>query len=211
MNASCYVLRASCRMRYPKAIQDLVAYFNQLPGVGPKTAIRYAFFVLRGPAEFAQNFATALAAMHRATQVCGACYGIDERNPCTICSDPRRDRAILCVVADDQDRHAIETTNEYRGLYHVLGGVLAPLEGMSAEKLRINELLARIKARAPKEIILAFNPDMDGEGTVLALTRILKPVGVKISRLARGLPIGADLEYTDQVTLGDALRGRREL
>lgn len=198
-------------MRYPKAIQELVTHFNQLPGVGPKTALRYAFFVLRAPAEFAQKFAAAVGTVHRETQLCGACYGTDERNPCTICSDPRRDRAILCVVSDDQDRNAIEATNEYRGLYHVLGGVLAPLEGMTPETLRIKELLARIGGEKPKEVILAFNPDMDGEGTVLALTRILKPHGVRISRLARGLPIGADLEYTDQVTLGDALRGRREL
>ncbi|MEK7516025.1 MAG: recombination mediator RecR [Patescibacteria group bacterium] len=198
-------------MRYPRAIQDLITHFNQLPGVGPKTALRYAFFVLRNPTEFAQKFAAAIAVIHKATELCGVCYGIDERSPCTICSDPRRDRATLCVVADDQDRHAIETTNEYHGLYHVLGGVLAPLEGMTPETLRIKELLARIGAQKPKEIILAFNPDMDGEGTMLALARILKPQGVRISRLARGLPIGADLEYADQVTLGDALRGRREL
>jgi recombination protein RecR len=198
-------------MRYPRAIQELITHFNQLPGVGPKTALRYAFFVLQNPAEFAQKFAAAIATIHTATELCSVCYGIDERNPCTICSDPRRDQATLCVVADDQDRHAIETTNEYRGLYHVLGGVLAPLEGMTPETLRIKELLARLGAQKPKEIVLAFNPDMDGESTVLALARILKPQGVRISRLARGLPIGADLEYTDQVTLGDALRGRREV
>ncbi|MDD2807190.1 MAG: recombination mediator RecR [Patescibacteria group bacterium] len=197
---------------YPDSIKNLLDQFSRLPGIGPKTAERLVFFLLKQPKEDLARFGMALEHLRDKITVCRSCLNFTENDPCLICSDKRRDRQLICIVAKPQDLFALEKTSEYVGVYHVLGGVIDPIEGITPEDLKIRELVNRIKLDRVTEIILALNSDMSGETTILYLTKLLKQFkDVKITRLAQGLPIGSDLEYVDQVTLSNALRGRREL
>lgn len=208
-------------MRYPKSIQNLIDHFSRLPSVGPKTAERYVFYLLRQNPEGLQQFAQAIAELKEKTVVCQTCLSIAETDPCSICSDQKRNRSVLCLVADTRDMLALESTGQYKGLYHILGGVINTIEGVKPEQLNFKSLLSRLKASPIKEIILAFNPDLEGETTAMYLAKLLKPykinpdtklgVGVKITRLAKGLPMGADLEYADEITLTNALKYRNEM
>jgi recombination protein RecR len=198
---------------FPPSIQNLVDYFSKLPSVGPKTALRFVFFLLKQPKEEIINFSQALKAVKEAITTCDICQNFSEKNPCSICSDPRRDHSIVCVVAEYQDLLAIEATNEYHGVYHVLGGVLDPLHGITPDQLKIKELINRITQNQNKirEIIFALNPDLEGETTILYLKKIISPYKIRLTRLARGLPVGSALEYADEVTISDALKGRKEI
>jgi recombination protein RecR len=196
----------------PRAVTRLIEEFHRLPGVGPKTAQRLTFYLLRAPKEQAQALAEALAQLKDRIVTCSICTNIAEENPCAICRDESRDRTIVCVVEEPLDVLALERTREYHGLYHVLHGAISPVEGIGPEDLRIDALLDRIR-RDPsvKEIVLATNPNLEGEATAMYLERLIKPLGIKLTRLARGLPVGGDLEYADEVTLTRALEGRREV
>ncbi|MBI5030172.1 MAG: recombination protein RecR [Chloroflexi bacterium] len=196
----------------PRAVTRLIDEFHRLPGVGPKTAQRLTFFLLRAPKEQAQSLAEALTGLKEHIVNCSICQNIAEENPCAICRDDSRDRSIICVVEEPLDVLAIERTREYRGLYHVLHGAISPVEGIGPDDLRMQELLTRIQRdKGIKEIVLATNPNLEGEATAMYLERLVKPLGVKLTRLARGLPVGGDLEYADEVTLTRALEGRREV
>jgi len=198
-------------MRYPASIQNLIDHFSRLPTVGPKTAERYVFYLLKAHPESLQAFAQAIAELKEKTTVCRTCLSIAETNPCPICSDAKRNRSLICLVADTRDLLAIETTKQYKGLYHVLGGVINTIEGIKPESLNIKQLLGRLKQSQMKEIILAFNPDFEGETTSLYIVKLLKPYKIKVTRLAKGLPMGADLEYADEITLANALKYRNEV
>ncbi len=195
----------------PSALATLIEELVRLPGVGPKTAQRLAFHLLKVPREEAAALAEAVVALKDRTRQCGRCFNIAEAELCGICLDPRRDAQLLCVVEEVNDLLAIEKSREYRGLYHVLGGSLAPLEGRGPEQIRGKELTLRLEAGGVQEVILATNPNVEGEATALYLLRLLKPFRVKVTRIARGLPVGGDLEYADEVTLARALEGRREI
>jgi recombination protein RecR len=205
--------------KFPSSIQNLINEFNKLPGIGPKTAEKLVLYLLKQPKEELARFAEALINVKSKLTVCSECQNIAEKNPCDICANPKRDRTFLCVVAEPQDMIIIESTGDYNGLYHILDGTLNTLEGIMPDQLKIKELVNRLKnpPRPPfvkgaiKEVILALNPDMEGETTILYLTKILKPYNIKITRLARGLPMGSDLEYADEATLSNALKGRREI
>lgn len=197
--------------RLSPSIQELLDHLNRLPGVGPKTARRYLFHLLgQNPLEL-QRFGNALLRVPGELKTCVSCGNYSPQKLCDICGDPRRANHLLCVVADHQDLVAVENTHEFRGRYHILGGVLSPLDGITPEQLRIRKLIMKIKDEKIEEAILALNPDMEGESTMLYLGKLLAPLPVKITRLARGLPMGSDLEYADEVTLGDAIKGRRAL
>jgi recombination protein RecR len=195
----------------PEPVTRLIEAFAQLPGIGPKSASRLTFYLLRRPAEQAEALAEALRDLKQKIVFCGVCYNITEESPCAVCSDEGRDRSIVCVVEEPLDVVAIDRTGEYRGLYHVLHGAISPVDGIGPDELRINELLARIRANPVTEVLLATNPNLEGEATAMYLARLLQPLGVRVTRLARGLPVGGDLEYADAVTLGRALEGRREM
>ncbi len=198
----------------PDAINRLVAQLARLPGVGEKTAQRLAFHILRAPPEYARGLATALNEVVDTVKLCNRCFSLHDGpidTYCGYCTDARRDDRALCVVEGIADELAIERTREFRGRYHVLHGVLSPLEGVGPEQLRIKELLTRLQAAPIEEVIVATNPDVEGEATALYLQKLLKPVGVRVSRLAQGIPMGGDLEYADQATLARALQARREL
>jgi recombination protein RecR len=196
----------------PRAVTRLIEEFHRLPGVGPKTAQRLTFYLLRAPKEQAQSLAEALVQLKDRIVTCSICANIAEENPCAICRDESRDRSIVCVVEEPLDVLAIERTREYHGLYHVLHGAISPVEGIGPDDLRIQELLNRVQRdSAVKEIVLATNPNLEGEATAMYLERLIKPLGIKLTRLARGLPVGGDLEYADEVTLTRALEGRREV
>ncbi|MCS7283118.1 MAG: recombination mediator RecR [Anaerolineae bacterium] len=195
----------------PPSVTRLIETLSELPGIGPKTASRLTFFLLRGNSDLPLRLAKALEDLKARTRLCSVCYNITEEDPCPICSDPTRDRSIICVVEEPLDVLAIERTEHYRGLYHVLHGALAPMEGVFAENLRIAELLRRVEAGGVQEVILATNPTSEGDYTAAYLLSKLRPLGVRVTRLGRGLPVGGDLEYADQVTLTNALEGRREL
>ncbi len=195
----------------PDPLNRLVAELAKLPGIGEKTAQRLAFHLLRAPAEYARDLATAITEVKQKVRLCGRCYSLTEGELCGFCRDQRRDERVLCVVEGVADQMAVERTKEFKGRYHVLHGVLSPLEGIGPDQLRIKELLERLKDGKVEEIIIATNPDVEGEATALYLTRLLKPMGLKVSRLAQGLPMGGDLEFADQATLARALSGRREL
>lgn len=193
------------------AMERLVAALARLPGIGEKTAGRLAFFLLRSDAEFAAELAEAIVAVKRETRQCSECCCLTETDPCRICGDPRRRADLLCVVEDHADLLAIERVGDYGGRYHVLHGTLAPLDGIGPEQLTIDRLIARIEGGAVQEVIVATNPTADGEATALYLAKELKPLGVRVTRIAHGLPVGGDLEYADAVTVGRALEGRREM
>jgi len=197
--------------KYTPEIQQLLEAFQTLPGVGPKTAERYVFSLLRRSAAEIEAFTASVALATKSVAICRTCFTVGHQSPCEICSDGRRDRSSLCVVAEPQDVGAIESTSAYRGLYHVLGGLLSPLEGMTEERLRLRELLDRVNRDRVREIILAFSPNLDGETTILALSGALKNYPVRVTRLARGLPMGAELQYADEITLTDAISGRRDV
>jgi len=195
----------------PDPLNQLVAQLARLPGIGEKTAQRLAFHILRAPPEYARDLSRAIEALVQKVRLCSRCFALSEADLCSFCADPRRDERTLCVVEGVADLLALERTREFRGSYHVLHGVLSPLEGIGPDQLKIKELLVRLQDGGIEEVIVATNPDLEGEATALYLTRIIKPMGIKVSRLAQGLPIGADLEFTDQATLARALAGRREL
>src|SRR5215831_12255072 len=195
----------------PDPLNQLVAQLARLPGIGEKTAQRLAFHILRAPPEYARDLSRAIEALVQKVRLCSRCFALAEADLCSFCADPRRDERTLCVVEGVADLLALERTREFRGGYHVLHGVLSPLEGIGPDQLKIKELLVRLQDGRIEEVIVATNPDLEGEATALYLTRIVKPMGIKVSRLAQGLPIGADLEFTDQATLARALAGRREL
>jgi recombination protein RecR len=197
----------------PEAVQNLTLALERLPGIGPKTASRLTFYLLRSPDEVSQNLAEALQALKSATGLCKTCFNITRagQEECDICTSPKRDEALLCVVEEPLDVLALERTGGFFGRYHVLHGVLSPIEGIGPEDLKIKPLVERVRAGAIHEIILATNPSMEGDATALYLQQQLAPFDVRITRLARGLPVGGDLEYADQNTLLRALAGRQEL
>ena len=195
--------------KFPGPIRDLVASLTKLPSVGPKTALRYAYAILRLSSEERSQFAQAILGLKNITH-CERCFTHSESTFCEICANGERDTSLLCVVAHPRDVATIESTGVYSGMYFVLGGVLNPLEGQTPETLHVHELVSRTKSPEIKEIILGFSPDVHGETTMLYLSRNLKESGKKMTRLARGLPMGADIEYADEITLSDALAGRRE-
>jgi recombination protein RecR len=195
----------------PEPIARLIGEFSRLPGVGPKSASRLAFYLLRHPREQAEALASAILDIKDRITFCTICYTATETEPCGVCADPGRDRGKVCVVEEPLDVIAVERTGSYKGLYHVLHGAIQPLEGITPDKLRIPELLRRVKLGDIDEVILATNPNMEGEATAMYLHRQLVPLGLRVTRLARGLPMGGDLEYADEVTLARSLEGRREM
>ena len=196
--------------KFPEPIENLVAAFSRLPGVGPKTALRYVFQLLRQPEGDLESFARALVDLKKVS-TCDTCFTYSETERCPICRDQKRHEHVLCVVAEPRDIATIEATDVYDGRYHVLGGTLNPIEGVTPEVLNVQKLLERLKkSNEIQEVILAFSPDVQGETTILYLTKHIRPLGKKVTRLARGLPLGADLEFADEITLGDAMTGRRE-
>jgi recombination protein RecR len=193
-------------------VARLIDEFSRLPGIGPKSAARLTFHLLRSPAEQAQSLAEALSDLHERTTFCSVCHNITEADPCPICQSETRDRAVICVVEEPLDVMAIERTGDYLGLYHVLHGTLSPVEGIGPDDLHIADLVSRLKGDTPvREVILATNPNMEGEATAMYIARQLTGSGIVVSRLARGLPVGGDLEYADQVTLSRALAGRHAM
>ncbi len=192
-------------------VQDLIDALRRLPGIGAKTAQRLAFHLLRAPAEEANSLAQAIRAAKERVAICSECFNVSEGDRCRYCRDPRRDGTVLCVVEEPADIIAIERTQEFRGRYHVLGGHISPMDGVGPEDLRTRELLERIGRGEVKECILATNPTVEGEATAIYLAQLLRPIGIRVTRIASGLPVGGDLEYADEVTLGRALEGRREL
>jgi recombination protein RecR len=197
--------------KYPKTIENLIGELGRLPGVGPKTAERYAFALLKRPAVDRERLAAAITAPGVALTTCSTCRNFAEADPCAICSDSRRERELLCVVATEQDLLAVEHTGEFRGLYHVLGGTLSAADGITPDDLTVKELLERLRREAVKEIVFAFDQTIEGEATMLYLARLLGRAGVRLTRLARGLPLGSELGYADELTLSGAMRERREV
>jgi recombination protein RecR len=197
---------------YTPPLRALIDELGRLPGIGPKSAQRLAFHLLRVPEEDALRLADAIVALKRHTTFCGRCFNVAERGQlCSICTDDRRDPHMLCVVEDPRDVVAVERTREFTGRYHVLQGSLNPLEGIGPDQLRVKELLQRVEEEEVSEVILCTNPNLEGEATSMYLARLLAPLGVRVTRLASGLPVGGDLEYADELTLGRALEGRRTL
>lgn len=194
---------------FPKAIEELVSALNKLPGIGRKTATRLALHILKSNNAEASNLATAITKVKTNIKMCSQCFNFAEKDLCEICSDSRRDPHAICVVEDPESIHLLEKTNEFRGQYHVLGGVISPLDGIGPEELRIKELLSRLEG--VEEVILALNPSTEGEATNIYLARILKPLDITITRLARGVPLGSTLEYVDELTLSKALQARDKL
>jgi recombination protein RecR len=189
----------------------LIDEFHKLPGIGPKSAQRLAYYLLRMPSAEAQALASAILEVKERVTLCSICQNVTEIDPCRVCSDERRDHATICVVEEPLDILALERSGSYRGLYHVLHGAISPMDGIGPEDLKVSELLHRLRGDSVSEIILATNPNLEGEATSMYLTRLLKPIVTKVTRLARGLPVGGDLEYADDVTLARALEGRQEV
>ena len=195
----------------PVPLRRLVDQLSRLPGIGEKSAIRLAFFLLRSDDAYPHALAEAIAGLKREIRLCSHCLGFTEQEPCGLCSDPRRSGEVLCVVEDPADILAVERAGDFTGRYHVLHGTLAPLDGVGPEQLKVAELLARLRDGTVREIIIATNPTAEGEATALYLAKLVKPSGVRVTRIAHGLPMGADVEYADSVTLSRALEGRREM
>lgn len=196
----------------PDPISRLSAELSKLPGIGEKTAQRLAFHILQSKPEYARGLAEALVDVVEKVRLCSLCCTLTETDPCALCSDPKRDSSLLCVVESVPDLLAVERTREFRGRYHVLHGALSPLDGIGPDRLRIRELLRRLEGEEKvSEVIVATNPDVEGEATALYLTKLLRPMGIRVTRIAQGVPIGGDLEYADQATLARALHGRREI
>ena len=196
---------------FPAALQDLADQFARLPGIGSKTAQRLAFYVLGLPEGEAQAFADAIVAAKQTVKTCPVCQNLTDRELCPICADDSRDHSLICVVAEPRDVIAMERANEFRGVYHVLHGVISPLNHVTQDDIRIRELLQRVGTGEVQEVIMATNPDTEGEATAMYMSRLLRPMGVKVTRLAYGVPVGSQLEYADEVTLSRALEGRQEM
>lgn len=193
------------------AIDELVGELARLPGIGRKTALRLAFHLIKSPEDEARRLARSIVTVREKVHPCGRCGNLSEQDPCAICQSTRRDVSLVCVVEESSDIMAIERTGEYRGMYHVLGGRLSPLDGIGPAELNVRPLLERVGEGEVREVVLATNPSVEGEATALYLGRMLSPLGVRVTRIARGLPVGGDLEYADGVTIAEALNGRREL
>lgn len=198
-------------MRFPLAIEKLISLFSRLPSVGPKTAERYVFYLLKQSPALLQELSSALADLPRQLQTCSVCQRVSETDPCSICSDTRRDSSVLCIVADSRDLFTIEDTDVFKGYYYVLGGMINALQDIKPTDINVQGLVERLKTLKPKEVVLALDPTLEGETTTLYLTKLLKPAGIKITRLAKGLSSGANIEYADELTLRHALKFRSEL
>ncbi|MFH1428202.1 MAG: recombination mediator RecR [Candidatus Margulisiibacteriota bacterium] len=198
-------------MLYPESLANLISEFQKMPTIGPKSAERLAFFIVSLPEREVVLLSEALLKVKTDIKNCSTCFNITDNDPCHICSDQFRDRSKMCVVATPKELLAMEKTREFKGLYHVLGGVIAPLDDVSPEKLRIKELLARVQSGEVKEVIMTINPTVEGEATIIYLSRLLKPLGIKITRIAYGLPVGGDIDYADEMTLTRAFEGRQEV
>ncbi|CAN5761763.1 recombination mediator RecR [soil metagenome] len=192
-------------------VQDLIDELGRLPGVGPKSAQRIAFHLLKVPKEDALRLARAVTEVKERVAMCARCFNVSEGTECGICADPQRETGVLCVVEEPRDIVAVEKTHEFRGRYHVLQGAISPIEGIGPDQLKVRELLARLGPEEISEVILCTNPNIEGEATAMYLARLLAPLGVRVTRIASGLPVGGDLEYADELTLGRALEGRREM
>ena len=196
---------------YSETINKLINEFEKLPGIGHKSAVRLAFYILESPIDVAQNMANTLVDAKNKIKFCSVCYNITENDPCDICSNKKRDGSVICVVENVKDVVAMEKTHEYKGLYHVLHGSISPMNNITAGDIKIKELLERLKDDEIKEVILATNPTIEGEATAMYISRLIKPLGISVTRIAHGIPVGGDLEYTDEITLIKALEGRREM
>lgn len=194
---------------YEGVVQELIDELGRLPGVGPKSAQRIAFYLLQTEDDLAERLAKVLIEVKERVRFCDICGNVSEQERCNICRDARRDQTLICVVEESKDVQAIERTREFRGLYHVLGGAISPIEGIGPDQLRIKELMSRLSDASIKEVILATDPNLEGEATATYLSRMLSTMGIPVTRLASGLPVGGDLEYADEVTLGRAFSGRR--
>jgi recombination protein RecR len=194
-----------------RPVSQLIDLLSRLPGIGPKTASRLTFYLLREPSGLAQALAEALEVLGTGTVLCEQCFNIAEQSPCPVCADHARDQSLICVVEEPMDVLAVERTGAFRGTYHVLHGALSPIDGIYPEKLKITELVDRVRATSPREVILATNPSLEGENTAAYIHQQLAATGVNVTRLARGLPMGGDLEYADEVTVSRALEGRRSM
>jgi recombination protein RecR len=198
-------------MKAPEPLTRLIDLLQQLPGIGPKTAGRLAYYLLKQPREFADRLSQAIQDVKARIGYCSICFNFTDVDPCGYCTDPTRDRRIVCVVEDPHTVAAIEKTREFKGVYHVLLGALSPLHGVGPEDLKIKELLGRLAAGGVEEVILATNPNVEGEATALYLAKLLKPLGVRVTRIAMGVPVGSELDYADEITVHKAIEGRREI
>ncbi len=196
---------------YSPSIEKLVEAFEKLPSIGHKTAVRLAFHILESTDEETNEFISSIQNAKSNLKYCSKCYNISDTDPCIICANPKRDESIICVVEDVKDIIAMEKTHEFKGVYHVLHGSISPMNGVGPDDIKLKELLARLNPEVIKEIILATNPRVEGEATAMYISKLVKPLGIKVTRIAHGIPVGGDLEYTDEVTLTKALEGRREL
>ena len=196
---------------YSPSIEKLIQSFEKLPSIGNKTAARLAFYILNASEEETNDFVSSIINAKKNLKYCSQCYNISDTDPCTICGNPKRDLSQICVVEDVRDIIAMERTHEFKGVYHVLHGSISPMNGIGPEDIKIKELLARLMDGQVKEVILATNPRVEGEATAMYLSKLIKPLGVSVTRIAHGIPVGGDLEYTDEITLTKALEGRREL
>ena len=196
---------------FSETITKLINEFEKLPGIGHKSAVRLAFYILESPNNIAEDMAQVLVDAKHKIKFCSKCYNITENDPCDICSNSKRDNSVVCVVENVKDVVAMEKTHEYKGLYHVLHGAISPMNNITAGDIKIKELLERLKDDTIKEIIIATNPRVEGEATAMYISRLIKPLGIKVTRIAHGIPVGGDLEYTDEITLIKALEGRREM
>lgn len=197
-------------MNLPRPVRKLIESFERLPGIGPKTAQRLTFYLLHTPQKQLDEFSESLATLKKNTVLCSICFNVAEKDPCPICSSQNRNKLAICVVEQPLDVLALEKTGEYKGVYHVLHGAISPLDNIGPDELHIHELLPRLKNSGVKEVILATNPNMEGEATAMYVAKLIKPLEIKTTRLAHGLPVGADLEYADEVTLSRAIEGRRK-
>ena len=198
-------------VKRPPAVTELINELKRLPGIGQKTSERLSFYLMRGPRERAEKLARAIQNIKDKIILCSLCHSITENDPCDICQDPKRDQGQICVVEEPHDVYVIESMGDYKGVYHVLMGVISPLDGIGPDELTMQALKERVEKNSIREVILATNPDMEGESTAVYLARLLKPCKAKVTRIARGLPVGSDLEYADPVTLQKSLQGRTEV
>ena len=196
---------------YSPSIEKLIQSFEKLPSIGNKTAARLAFYILNASEEETNEFVSSIVNAKKNLKYCSKCYNISDTDPCTICGNPKRDQSSICVVEDVRDIIAMERTHEFKGVYHVLHGSISPMNGIGPEDIKIKELLARLMDGQVKEVILATNPRVEGEATAMYISKLIKPLGITVTRIAHGIPVGGDLEYTDEITLTKALEGRREL
>lgn len=196
---------------FSETVTKLINEFEKLPGIGHKSAVRLAFYILEAPLDVAQGMANILIDAKNKVKFCSVCYNLTEHDPCDICSNKKRDESVICVVENVKDVIAMEKTHEYKGLYHVLHGSISPMNNITAGDIKIKELLERLKDDVIKEVILATNPTIEGEATAMYISRLIKPLGISVTRIAHGIPVGGDLEYTDEITLIKALEGRREM